>query len=375
MITTATSQPFGSESFLGRYWKAKAVFLLLCLILVFTIGMNLDKFRMFIGFYKILIGQPDPAYCCYYWANIEYQTTDWLMQKLQVWSHIHTASMRFRLVPPALYTVFNSALALYTVQVLLGIAYLYMVLDEAYRILKNRLMAFLFAAGFAGLYAGAAFILDVSGFCDAFAFTFMMGAIYFRNPLPIFLCVFLAAWVDERAVFNLTLVVTYHLLAPYRKDLPVSFNTLASFRPTKQIWAIIAGCLAYLAIRFFLIYRYDLSSPTGGDTVFFNVFNAFKTIGFRFWSGFEGFWLLLSAMLLLVWKQRQYLLFWLLAGLTCVTTFTLLMQGDYIRTISFGFPLLFIALVITNKGLNRRDLFWILAAIVLTSTLLYPVPY
>lgn len=374
MLTSVSAELVDHKLFLGRYWKAKSVFLLIALLLFFNVVMNLDKFRMFIGFYWIVIGQPNPKYCCYYWADIAYQTTDWLMERLQVYSQFHIASMRFRLLPPLLYTVFSSPLALYSLQVALGIGYVYMVLDEAYSILKDRLMAFLFAAAFMGLYEGAAFILDVSGFCDPFAFTLMMGALYFRSPFLIGLCVFLASWVDERAVFNVTLILTYHLLAPYKKDQLASFNSLAAFRPTRQMMAVVTGILFYLAIRLYLIYRFDLSSPTGGDTVFFNVFNAFKTVGFRFWAGYEGFWLLLLAMLFLLWQRRQYRLLVILAGLTTITTFTLLMQGDYIRTIAYGFPLLFIALTVVSKELNRRDLLWILTAMAFIS-LLYPIPY
>jgi hypothetical protein len=214
----------------------------------------------------------------------------------------------------------------------------------------------------------------VSGFGDPFAFAFMMAAMYFRKPLLVCLFVFLASWVDERAVFNVTLIITYHLLAAYSTDGPIRFDTLAAFRPNRQMLAAVAGCSAYLLIRLYLIYKFNLTSPTGGESIFFNLFNAFKTVGFRVWSGYEGFWLLLVVMLFLVWQRRQYLLLFLLSGLTFVTTFTVLMQGDYIRTLSYGFPLVFIALVVVSKELNRRDLIWLLTAIVFTS-LLYPIPY
>ncbi|MBO0950174.1 hypothetical protein [Fibrella forsythiae] len=329
---------------------------------------------MFIGFYWIAIGQPNPDYCCYYWADIAYQTTDWLMERLQVYSHFHIASMRFRLFQPVLYTVFRSPLAMYSVQVVLGIGYLYMVLGEAYKLLKDRQLALLFAAGFVGLYAGAAFILDVSGFGDAFAFTFMMGAIYFRNPLLIGLCVFLASWVDERAVFNVTLILAYHLLAPYKTERPISLTTLTDLRLNKQVIAALVGCSTYLAIRLYFIYRFNLSSPTGGESVFFAVFGAIKTAGFRLWSGYEGFWLLILAMLFLLWQRQKYLLLLIVGGLTGVTTFTVLMQGDYIRTIAYGFPILFIALALVSREISQRDLFWMLTAIIIT-TLLYPSPY
>ena len=375
MSATATDGLATPKLFLGRYWQAKGVLLLLVLLIVFSIGMNLDKFRMFIGFYKILTGHPDPDYCCYYWNDIAYQTTDWLMEKLQVFSYSHIASMRFRLFQPVLYTVFSSPLALYTVQVIMGIGYLYMVLDLAYQLLHDRVMAFLFAAGFVGLYAGTAFIIDVAGFGDAFGYTMLMAALYFRNPFLIGLAIFLGGWVDERAIVNVPLVMTYHLLAPYRTNRPANFDSFGDFRPTKQVLGALVGCLVYLTIRLYLIQRYQLSSPTGGYSVFFLVPTAIKTIGVRFWAGFEGFWLLFAAMLLLLWQNRQYWLFCILGGLTFITVFTVLMQGDYTRTISYGFPILFIALVVVSERMSRRDLFWVLVGIVITSTLLFPVLY
>ncbi len=374
MVGNLTDELIDNQLLLGRHWRLKSVCLLLFLLILFPIGLNLDKFRMFIGFYWIAIGQPNPSYCCYYWNDIAYQTSDWLMERLQVYSHIHIANMRFRLFQPVLYTVFRSPIAMYSVQVALGVGYLYMVLDEAYKLLKDRQLALLFAGSFVGIYAGAAFILDVMGFGDAFAFTFMMGAIYFRNPLLIGLCVFLASWVDERAVFNVTLIIAYHLLAPYKIDRPTSLATLTSLRPSKQVIAAFVGCLAYMAIRIYFIYKFDLSSPIGGESVFFSVFSALKTAGFRLWSGYEGFWLLIVAMLFLLWQRQKFLLLCVIGVLTGITTFTVLMQGDYVRTIAYGFPILFIALALVSQEISRRDLFWMLTAVIIIS-LLYPSPY
>ncbi len=89
-------------------------------------------------------GQVNPLLCCYYWSDITYQSTDILMQRLQVWETMHQANMRFGVLLPAFWLVFHSALAIYVLQVVLGVGQLYMTLQIIYGLTQDRLQAFYF---------------------------------------------------------------------------------------------------------------------------------------------------------------------------------------------------------------------------------------
>ena len=375
LATEIATNQLDSDTFLGRYWKAKTAGILTVICLITNIGLYLDKYPLFRSFYLVMTGRPDPYNAAIYWDAVRYQSADWLMEKLVVYPHYHVASMRFRLFLPVLYKLTHSFLFMYIIQVAVGMVVIYMATEVAYRTLKNRKLAFVFALGFVGIYAGAGFLLDMAAFGDSFAYAFMMGAIYFRKPLPIFLCVFLACWTDERAIFNMSLVILYHLLAPYREGQLTRTASVSDLWPTKQMTAILVAVVVHVAMRLWLMQHYHLTTPTGGNHVFFHVRTAMKTVGFRFWGGFEGFWLLLAAMLLVFWQRRRFWFVQLIALLTVITAFTCLLQADYVRTAAYGFPLLFVALIFTKEEVSQRDLFWILCGVALLSTFIYPEYY
>ncbi|WP_234736823.1 hypothetical protein [Tellurirhabdus bombi] len=357
----------------GPYWLLKAVAVIVLVSIFFSLGQDLRRVAYLKNLFDLIAGHPNPQLCCYYWSDIAYQVTDMLMQKLTGWDTVHQANMRFRPVLPILWATFKSIPVVYGLQVALGIAQIYMVCQIVYELVEDRVQAFYFTLGFGGIYTGVAFFLDFYGFGDALAYAFMTAALYFHRPLLIFLALFLACWVDERALVNAAFIVLYHWLAPYKnKEKPLVFH----FRQiTPQAIAVLVGGAAYLAIRIYLTSRYQLKTPFGGPSLFFHVKEGIKTFGIRFWSGFESFWLLVFAMLGLLYYRRNYLLLSLVGAFVMLTTFTILMQGDFTRTQAYGFPIFFIAIAVLKQELEPSELRVSLLTVALIASVFSPLIY
>jgi hypothetical protein len=79
----------------------------------------------------------------------------------------------------------------------------------------------------------------------------------------------------------------------------------------------------------------------------------FKQIEQRFFLSaliqFEGFWILFLAAALILYQKKFYVAFMCFAGFILLNTFSSFIVGDIIRSASYGFPLIFISLLIVNR--------------------------
>ncbi len=220
LFVNAIGQHLEKTILKGPSWIFQSLLVILFFAICVNFGYDLKRWAYIKNFVTMVSGgHINPQLCCYYWSDIAYQTTDMLMQRLQVWDYVHQANMRFRPILPSLWMLFHSAIAIYCLQILLGVGQLYMTIRIIYRITQDRLQAFYFTLGFAGLYSGAAFYLDFYGFGDALAYAFMTAALFFRRPFLICLSVLLASFVDERALLNSSFIILFHWIVTTEKEL------------------------------------------------------------------------------------------------------------------------------------------------------------
>lgn len=375
MLIDSTLNQYLEKTILkGSYWFFKALLIIVPFAICINFGFDLKRWAYIKNFVAIVSGgHMNPQLCCYYWSDIAYQTTDMLMQRIQVWDFVHQANMRFRLVLPALWMLFHSAAIIYFLQVILGISQLYMTMRIVHTITQDRVQAFYFTLGFAGLYTGAAFYLDFYGFGDAFAFIFMTAAMYFRKPMLIFLAVFLAAIVDERALLNTSFILLFHWAVANNIDSNrLNFKTL---RLNSQMIAVLTSGFVYMGIRWYLTAHFQLKTPYGGPSPFFYVHETVKFFGIRLWTGFESFWILIVMMLFVLYYRRAYRLLGLTMLLIGIMVFTFLLQGDHTRTAAYAFPLLFVAVILIHNEFSQAELRSTLLMISLISIIFFPILY
>lgn len=229
----------------------------------------------------------------------------------------------------------------------------------------------------------------------------MTSAVFFRKPSLICLSILLASFVDERALLNSSFIILFHWIVSAEKGLPfISSQDLirtypstpfllqewsrwirrdrlkfVQFRVPPQVRAVLFGGLVYIIIRLYLTTHYNLKTPVGGPSPFFYVREASKSFGIRLWTGFESFWILILIMLFQLYYQRSFVLLTVISFLSCLTTFTFLLQGDHTRTAAYGFPLFFVAILLVKQEFSQAELRATLMIISLIAAFFFPVFY
>ena len=282
-------------------------------------------------------------------------------------SYSHNAKMKFRLFLPALAATFGSlpvGFTLWVIQLLLSSVFALITNRLAFRLTLDRVSSFLFVLIISLLYPLRSAWLDITAYGDFFAYLFLLIAIYTRNPIVVLLALQGAFWTDERAIPGAGFVLLWHLFAA-RTD-------QRAYRLTGTQVAVVLSGLLYFVLRYWISRHVGLP-PTGGDfwAEFRSIYyeNA-KLVGFKFWSGFQGGWLLVVLSVALLLYNRRYLDATLLLGLLAVTINLSFIVGDVNRAISYSYIALFCALLplvqLTTPGELRRSLFIIFCGMIIS---------
>lgn len=90
LIINAVDQYLERTILKGNSWIAKALIVIVFLAICINFGFDLKRWAYIKNFAVLSSGgTANPQLCCYYWSDIAYQTTDLLMQRLQVWDVVH----------------------------------------------------------------------------------------------------------------------------------------------------------------------------------------------------------------------------------------------------------------------------------------------
>lgn len=285
-------------------------------------------------------------------------------------SNSHEHKLIFRLLLPliAMLSPFKQVgLFIYVLQFAIGIYFTYLVCGFVFDITKEKVTTFFFVLTFTSIYAGNAYIWDVVGYGDFFAYFFLFLSIYSRNILYVFIPLSLAFWVDERAVVNASFVYCWWLIANDGKEIE---NKLFNIKYLVLIGSAIIG---YLAIRVFLMNYYELPKDNQYSVEFRStIYENIKYQGFRLWSGFEGFVGLISLVYLALFLNKKYkvLFLLLLASIASITVAFFAHDGN--RGFSFSLILIFICLSIASRYFTKKELLYLMISIFIIS-LLFPM--
>lgn len=227
------------------------------------------------------------------------------------------------------------------------------------RVLQDKVSAFLGALIVASLYACNGSFIEYRCFFDVFGILFLLLAIYFRNSLLIFSCVFLASWCDERALIASSFVFLFHFFNKKKLDEPTA--PLSSCFQKENI-AVMFSWVAYFALRFFLASRYGLKT----DTRELFMLGQINNFPMGLWTALEGGWLLVILAFTALLLKRRFLL--LAAGLffIMISTFVAIMVTDITRSMAYLLPVLFISARILHETETLENLrrYLLLAALI-----------
>lgn len=354
----------------GQNWQWRVVWSCLLFSLVHMVVTNPSCLWFYQGFLRTL--QAGQEFDSYNTVKGQASTffTDLGFHQFKAYlydSQSHMAKMRFRLFLPAVVATFRLSSvsgSLWIMQLLLSTAFVFITTQIAFRLTADRVASFLFALTISLLYPLRSAWLDMTAYGDFFAYLFLLIAIYTRNPIVVLFTLQGAFWTDERAIPGAGFVLLWHLFTTRTHQ--------RAYRITGTQVAVVLSGLLYFVLRYWISRHFGLP-PTGGDfwAEFRSIYyeNA-KLIGFKFWSGFQGGWLLVVLSVALLIYNRRYLDVTLLLSLLAVTINLSFIVGDVNRAISYSYIALFCALLpltqLTTSAELRRSLFIILCGMIIS---------
>lgn len=281
----------------------------------------------------------------------------------------NASRVNFRLLMPALARVTGMGPAgLLVVQGIAGVLLLFLVAALAYRETSSRTVAALVTLMTGSTFAGTTSFVEHRGVFDGVSICLMLGCMYFSNPALIALFLFAAGWNDERALLAAPLIVVYRLVQG-RDGRAFHF---ASFFSSPLIGLYLGGAL-HLVSRWYYLTQYAIPHRFDGNGIRV-LLNQINMIPMGLWTAFEGGWLLLPLALLILYRQRQYvvaILFVLaLSGLLLVS----LSVVDVSRTTAYCLPAVFVCLALLSRT-ESPDTVWRLCCVACLISLLWPAYY
>ncbi len=341
-----------------RSWLWTGTFLTTCVCLILAFPSYQDL-------------HPEPSRAGKTWQAVLMKGEDLRWNVLEKFGpSTNAARVNFRLTGPLLVQVFQLGIPeLVAVQAAAGILLLAISHWLAWRLCGDRAAALLFALGIGATWAGATAFCELRGVFDGVALCLLAAALASPNALLTMICVFLAAWTDERALVAFPLLLS---------SLWVVHTSSQSGEGNKGnrgrlIAGAIAGCGLHLVSRFLyanwarIPHRFD---GNGLDVLL----NQINNIPMGTWAGLEGGWILVCSAMLIACAREKKL--WVLSF--AVTIGLVLLVGhcvvDISRTTAFLLPALFGGLAVLSatesKLMVRRVVF--LSSVV---SLLWPMYY
>jgi len=214
-----------------------------------------------------------------------------------------------------------------------GVALLYGTLAIAGSVSSRKAALYICVAA-ACSWAGETDFHDLrGGYFDAMALTLLILAMQAAWPSAA-LCVFLAAWTDERSLLASVFVVLF-----------------AALRGNGRMKLLAApfGWVAYGATRWLLASQGSMAGTTGG-VGWATLAQQANAIPLGLWSGLGGCWILIVAGIASAVLQKRYKLF---AGLCAAVGLVMLAAAaitDITRTAAYAFPAVLVSVALLARG-------------------------
>jgi hypothetical protein len=236
-------------------------------------------------------------------------------------------------------------------------------------------MGLLFALGFSFIYLIKACFADNTPWFDGAAYFFLMLALFSNKPVITGLSVFLAAFIDERALIASGLVFIWWKIAKL-KGRTISFKYI--IKPDIHFVFIVLAWVSYFLVRFILIHHYGLSQI---KIKMADVINYMKDnvnhFAFLILTGLKWFNIFILLGIILMIRLKYYYVLILYVLCTLLILLTAFMIHDVTRTVSYAFPAIFIALYLfVREGDSLKNLRYLTLTIVILCFLMasYSMP-
>ena len=282
----------------------------------------------------------------------------------------HASNAELRLTVPVLANILHLNLrAIILVQYILGLVFLYFIINFAYKIVEDKILVLYFLIAFAGIYPGISMIIDVVGYHDTYAFFFMMAALQTQNPVLVFVLLQMGYWTDERALVNSSYIFLWYFgLNNYniaKKDRFSFANQLT--------WIILLSWIVYFIVRTWLKHRLALDISMRGVS-FDILLKNLENFEAKWYVSYESFWLFILLLFSLLLINKERVTFVLLFGAFLCTIVVSFLVDDVARSFGYSFILLLICLKVFKNRMTDAELKLILMAVAMLA-LVFPVRF
>lgn len=322
----------------GRNWLWKLTF--------FSVGLSV--FLAFPPYHLFLRHLAGTAHLDA-WTFIENQSHN-LFQPEGIGLDVRRENMIFRWTLPLLSFLTGHNLVLILIlQAVLGVLFVYWIGSYIFKLTGSKVTTALFVLSVSNIFVGTWHFAEVHGYGDGIAYFCLLAAMLHPNRVVRFFMLMAAFFTDERAVLAGGFILLWNIvnIAYTRSVFDRKGLFLAVFRGRNLVvwaaWGVYFSIRWYVQSKYFQGHTYS----TMGMPVLFEQAHR-NGLGSSLWGVFEGTWLLLLASGVVIWLTRKYVL-----GLMLLTGFVvLIVSGIYVhdidRSLSYGFPLLFIAFFVLH---------------------------
>jgi|GEM_PF-2503357 len=265
--------------------------------------------------------------------------------KYPVLSHMANTELRLTVPVIARLTGTRSKIVIFCIQEVLGIGFLIITCLLSYRLTKDKIIAALITLSIGFIYAGKAAFVDIEGLTDSFAYFFLILALFTRSKPLIVISSLLAYFTDERALIASSLVAIFYFV----EFLDLNPGKLSFYSFIKaRVFYILLGWILYFTIRFILFKLYGLKNPASGV-----VTPDLRQLGYIFWDGLQGFWLLVVFGLIYLIIEKRFFILSLLIFAFLVMVISTTMVYDFTRSIAYIFPIIFVSLYLMERAMSK----------------------
>lgn len=286
----------------------------------------------------------------------------------------HEAKIGLRItVPLVAHCLGVGVLGCLIIQHVLGFVFFSLSSVLVYSVTKDKILAAFFTLSLSCSYIGKSFFLDVWGAFDGYAFLLLLICMLPKIRIPVlFTCLVASHFVDERAIFATGFIFVWWVY----QELPNERNLFKCIYSNPKTIVIIASILVTFIIRQLLSSIYGLNMPT--DFVLEDgigiIRQNWSLMPIGLFSSIEFFWLFILGAIIILMRNKQYILCMIFTFTIIVTQVVALMVYDITRSSAYSFPCLIIAYVLISKNEQKATSHKI-AFCVLALMFLFPSQY
>ena len=294
--------------------------------------------------------------------TILFRHADHLLTPVPYAPESHEAKLAFRLLIPVIVRLFHlNMLGVLLFQFLAGWVSWILFMKIIEKFTGDKITAAILALAMACINFSKC-TLDIRGvFFDNIAFLFLLIPFVYTRSIIIFICITLAAWIDERAFVASSFLFLFLLFNRHEKN------------SVLKIASVVMAWIGYIGLRYYLSQTYHLSTPTTGAG-FTTIIAQMNNWHLGIISGLEGFWIFPLLFILYKIKERK----WLEAVVFSANILVIILIALSVVDISRSMSYLFISIPLVIQYLSQKESISDLrkiAAIALVLSFLFPAYY